>query len=410
MKITNDVNVNIIINTCLHTDNLWHLITIIGDVISNARKRPITAGNSKEFSVSNSLSPNLENIESFPAAHLLDMQVPRHRMIRALPHCSLSGSRAEWPLQGHSGWRLSLNTLALWRSVHLWALSCETLGPHGAGTPFGSRSTGSRSRSCHWSGGELREKVIPAWLEICDESAMSLSHFCFDCCHHCQNNHIKFREASSKSRSLLSDDHIQPVLHAPSRKLPPRPSSPPPGFVGLYSHHPHTSAQSSNQPHDGAPNVGGQVAHTPGPTCVRRNANNNHIAFHCCNTSRRLQYIRFSRARSCSKTANRSICLHASNNKSSSATSRATSNQICTGSLGHTSSDVGVTSANNWHCCRNSASQIARPQQCRSPTAGYSCAQCAVTTTTAAATTSHSYSNSNSNAINTAHNTANSSH
>ena len=52
-------------------------------------------------------------------------------------------------------------------------------------------------------------------------------------------------------------------------------------------------------------------------------------------------------ARSCSKTANRSICLHASNNKSSSATSGATSNQICTGSLGHTSSDVGVTSANN---------------------------------------------------------------
>ena len=91
----------------------------------------------------------------------------------------------------------------------------------------------------------------------------------------------------------------------------------------------------------------GQVAHTPGPTCVRRNTNNNDIAFHCCNTSRRLQYIRFSSARSCSKTANRSICLHASNNKSSSATSRATSNQICTGSLGQTSSDVGVTSANN---------------------------------------------------------------
>lgn len=94
---------------------------------------------------------------------------------------------------------------------------------------------------------------------------MSLSHFCFDCCRHCQNNHIKLREASSKSRSLSSDDHIQPVLHAPSRKLPPRPSSPPPGFVGLYSHHPHTSAQSSNQPHDGAPNAGVRWLTPPGP-------------------------------------------------------------------------------------------------------------------------------------------------
>ena len=94
---------------------------------------------------------------------------------------------------------------------------------------------------------------------------MSLSHFCFDCCRHCQNNHIKFRESSSKSRSLSSDDHIQPVLHAPSRKLPPRPSSPPPGFVGLYSHHPHTSAQSSNQPHDGAPNAGFRWLTPPGP-------------------------------------------------------------------------------------------------------------------------------------------------
>ena len=75
----------------------------------------------------------------------------------------------------------------------------------------------------------------------------------------------RFREASSKFRSLSSDDHIQPVLHAPSRKLPPRPSSPPPGFVGLYSHHPHTSALSSNQPHDGAPNVGARWLTPPGP-------------------------------------------------------------------------------------------------------------------------------------------------
>ena len=52
----------------------------------------------------------------------------------------------------------------------------------------------------------------------------------------------RFREASSKSRSLSSDDHIQPVLHAPSCKLPPRPSSPPPGFVGfihiIHTHQP----------------------------------------------------------------------------------------------------------------------------------------------------------------------------
>ena len=75
----------------------------------------------------------------------------------------------------------------------------------------------------------------------------------------------RFREASSKSRSLSSDDHIQPVLHAPSCKLPPRPSSPPPGFVGLYSHHPHTSAQSSNQLHDGAPNAGVRWLTPPGP-------------------------------------------------------------------------------------------------------------------------------------------------
>ena len=43
------------------------------------------------------------------------------------------------------------------------------------------------------------------------------------------------------------------------------PSSPPPGFVGLYSHHPHTSAQSSNQPHDGAPNAGVRWLTPPGP-------------------------------------------------------------------------------------------------------------------------------------------------
>ena len=111
----------------------------------------------------------------------------------------------------------------------------------------------------------------------------------------------QFRKASSKSRSLSSDDHVQPVIHAHSKKLSPRPSSPPP-----------------------------------------------------------LQYIHYFSARTCSKTADRSKCLRASSSSStnnnnnttttttssssSSATSSAATNQICTRSLGHTSADVGATS------------------------------------------------------------------
>ena len=53
----------------------------------------------------------------------------------------------------------------------------------------------------------------------------------------------RIRKASSKSRSLSSEDRVQPAMHAPSRKLTPRPSSPPPGCVGLHSHHQHTSHQ-----------------------------------------------------------------------------------------------------------------------------------------------------------------------
>ena len=75
----------------------------------------------------------------------------------------------------------------------------------------------------------------------------------------------RIRKASSKSRSLSSEDRVQPAMHAPFRKLPPRPSSPPPGCVGLHPHHQHTSAQSSNQRHDGAPNAGVGWLTPPGP-------------------------------------------------------------------------------------------------------------------------------------------------
>ena len=112
--------------------------------------------------------------------------------------------------------------------------------------------------------------------------------------------------------------------------------------VGLYSRHQHTSAQSSNQWHDGVLNAGSGGSHTRAH--MRAPQPWQPLCLPLSQCLQQLQYMPFFSARPCSKTADRSICLYASNNKSSSATSSAASSQICTRSLGQASADVGATS------------------------------------------------------------------